>query len=74
MKDAKLKVAKRWCFPEGCQDRFLQILQNIGFLLKDAKMRARSVLEWVYTTRFAKGGFGDGNNGRDGACKYLCVA
>ena len=43
LKDAKLKAAKRWCFPEGCQDRVLQIVQNIVFLLKDAKMHAHGL-------------------------------
>ena len=43
LKDAKIKMAKRWGFDEGRHDRFLQMLQNIGFLLKAAKMRARSV-------------------------------
>ena len=44
LKAARLKTAKRWGFPKGCQDRFLQILQNIGFFLKDAKMRAPCVM------------------------------
>ena len=52
MKAAKIKVAKHWCFAEGRQDRFLQILRNIGFLLKAAKMRG-------YAVRAAESGAGE---------------